>query len=79
MDFKELFKLLFVLICLVASACAIVLLFGEVRPEYPMITFYVVKALGLCLGAGAYKGLKYLGLLRWLNNQLVELIVDRLL
>ena len=48
--YKQLIVLIVLFICLFIG---VILTFGEVKPEYPIITFIVVKALGLTLLAVA--------------------------
>lgn len=57
MTYKNLFTLLFVLICMVMLATSFVLVLGEINPKHPLITHVVVRVFGIALGLGAYKGL----------------------
>lgn len=65
MDFKELFKLMYIVICTVMLTIAFILVLGNVEN---LTTFIVVKLFGVALGVGAYKGLERTGVIQWLSR-----------
>lgn len=68
MDFKELFKLLLLIICMITFAIAFVFIFGELDGTHSFTRLLVCKAFGLMLGLASWRGMKFLGLLQWLDK-----------